>query len=111
MAELSGVGVKNKTKGKENSAVQRVREWERERERLREISRLEEIERERDEEMERTEAEEEKTDDARSVSVQHEEVAMSVVDFVPVDMDIDIVATPGELPLLIFKCADIDDIV
>jgi hypothetical protein len=50
LAELSGMGIKNK--GKENSVNQRVREWEREKERLREMSRLEELERERDELLE-----------------------------------------------------------
>jgi hypothetical protein len=52
LAELSGAGHKReKSKGKENTASQRVREWEREKQRLREMQRLEEMEQERDEEL------------------------------------------------------------
>lgn len=51
LTDLSGATGPKKAKGKENTANQRVREWEREKQRLREMQRLEELERERDEEL------------------------------------------------------------
>lgn len=58
LADLAGYdenGVKReKAKGKENVANQRVREWAREKQRLREMQRLQELEQERDDEIRET---------------------------------------------------------
>ncbi|KAJ7600903.1 hypothetical protein C8J56DRAFT_911575 [Mycena floridula] len=74
LADLSGVAINTSRKakaGKENTANQRVREWEREKQRLREMQHLEELEMERDEEIREKKAADELEESLLAISAEN----------------------------------------